>query len=282
MKRVLSLSGGGSSGYMTASYLNLIQKNTEIKWDLICGVSTGAIIGGAISIEKNIKDVKNFYIESSKAFKRPNLAKRLFRSMFYSVYDINVLNGLIDDLYESSTLADCKIPFMTHALSYTKPYVKPEFFKSWEAYSSHTESPTPLSSAVTRSSAAPIAFKPFENFYDGGLVLNNPCMAGYVEAKERWPDEEIRVLSIATDRNPGYEPNTFGFFKLYNKIPALCIDGGEEAQSHIAKKLLPKLNDTFLEIECNEYFELDSDDFRAMEAVVANNFPTYLSKLLKF
>jgi len=64
-----------------------------------------------------------------------------------------------------------------------------------------------LYEVVDASSAAPTFFPPVtikshdgtsHKYVDGGLFANDPSLCAYLDAKDRWPDADIRLLSVGT------------------------------------------------------------------------------------
>lgn len=69
--RILSLNGGGLRGIFQAVFLSKISQHLEKplwkNFDLICGTSTGAIVGAAVAMEVDIDRVVSLYKEKGGA-----------------------------------------------------------------------------------------------------------------------------------------------------------------------------------------------------------------------
>ena len=68
-RAILALDGGGVRGAITVAFLERIedvlgaQGRLSEKFQLVGGTSTGAIIAGAIALEKSAQDVRDFYLD---------------------------------------------------------------------------------------------------------------------------------------------------------------------------------------------------------------------------
>ena len=193
---VLSLCGGGTSGYMSSSFLTNIEENLNIslgtKFDLVVGVSTGSILGSLICNDIKCSEISNIYKESHK---NVFYKKYWFRVILKSLYKNEDLEKEIMSYFGNSTIDSLPTNFMTYALSLSNPKLKTVFFKSWK-------DKVKLKDAIISSCSAPIAFEPTcieDDFYiDGGLSLNDPTLCAYVEAKKLFPNDEYNQEVLIT------------------------------------------------------------------------------------
>lgn len=285
MKKVLSLSGGGTSGYMTAGFIDKIEEATGKKLceniDLIGGVSTGAIIGSFLNYGMTGKEIQYAYKSLYKTIsvEQPKLGM-FIKMLFGSVYDINDLKKQLEGVYGDMALSHCNIPFMCHALRISKPSLRPVFWKSWESNNSSFL----LKDVVAASSCAPLLFKPSrvagEYFYDGGLVINEPSVSTAVEAMDMFGDD-FKLLSIQTDFHKGFDKpqKQYGILRLGTNIMSLFTDGSERSHEYIAKKIL---KDRYKVLNPNIYFDIDDGNFEKMDTVIEKAWEEKGDEILKF
>ncbi len=269
MKNILSLNGGGTSGYMTCGFLHKIEEATGIRstshFDLIAGVSTGALIGGLLNIGCRPDEIQEIYKRMYKSFgDRPKGLKGWYKILFSSYYSNGLLRELIGHELGPMNIKDSTTKLMIHALKMDKPLLAPKFWKSWE----DTEN---LSDIITASCSAPIAFKPYtigsNTYYDGGLVLNDPALPAFAEAEILWPGEPKRILSMQTDRHTGFSKpkEKYGVVRAGKSIVSMAIDGNERACEYILEALL---GNSYMPVNPNMYSAIDSSDWYSMDKAV--------------
>jgi patatin-like phospholipase/acyl hydrolase len=263
MKKILSLCGGGTSGYLSACLLayveELIDGKIHEEFDMIVGVSTGSIIGSLLSTGHNSDEIKVIY----RAFYKKVFGekKAFWRTLFGPLYDNQMLKESMYELIGDARLDELPTKFMTYAVELNRPELKPQFWKSWK-------NDDYLSDVVSASSCAPILFKPIEiegkHYCEGGVILNDPSLFAYAEAKRLWGDEEIKILDIQTDHNLGFEnPSKLRSLYSYGKeILSISTDCGERSVSYTCKTLL---GSNYLNLLPHIYLDIDSDDWNAME-----------------
>lgn len=267
MNRVLSLCGGGTSGYMTASILSYLEKdsgrNCNDIFDMIVGVSTGSIIGGAIRCGVPAFDIKQLYKD---VYRDIFGNKKYLKVVFGSMYDNRVLGDSIEKYIGGIKLKNIKKDFMCYAVCLNSPLLETRFFKSWEP----KYGDIPLYKLLSASSSAPLMFDPTqindEYFYDGGLSMNNPALCSYSQAKRKYDTNNNVVLDIQTDKHGGYkEPETIkGLLKLGLEFPKLSIDSAEGTIQYICETLL---EDLYCAVSPQVYLALDSNDWSLMDEV---------------
>lgn len=281
---VLALNGGGSSGYMTASLIALIEKETGESIlnnvDFIAGVSTGSIIGSLLQAGYNGEEIKDIYKEFFDVVfgKKRHFLVALFKSFFKTK---NLRDSLKSKL-SVMRMEDCEVDFMVHALQLNKPELKPKFWKSWR----EDDKSTYLYDIACASSSALTAFPPYkigENFYqDGGIFMNDPSMAAYAECIRRGvPDEDIRVLDISCDFHRGFDDagEIEGMIKIVPKLAQLAIDGGENATRYMAKQIM---GSNFLAVVPQVYLALDNNDWKEMDLTVKKLWDNNRVEIINF
>ncbi len=209
--RALSLDGGGARGLFTSSLLSLIAENETIHnpkrpfyelFNLIVGVSIGAIIGAAIAcgiFEDEIKR-KNLIRDGKDIFGLQNDCAPFWRP----IYTGREKASLLKKNFGTLQLKDCKVHLM---IICTTINFYPYIIKSWlpeyrELY---------LADVLNATSAAPYFFPPaqIDNrlFWDGGLYSNMPTDIAVLWLKKLFnpdknPNFEFQVLSIGTTVPP--------------------------------------------------------------------------------
>jgi len=204
VKLVLCLDGGGVKGTMTISFLveleKMMGKPIAKIFDLIAGTSTGAIQAGLLA-------GMGFTAKKAQSFCTKRVFERIFPTIAFSKgggaigvrYDGEGKANLCKELYGDKKLGDVAVPILI-------PYY--DLNKSEALCINDIDHAGKLlREVVDASSAAPTFFPPVQitshdgkdTFcVDGGLFANDPSLCAYLDAKQRWPDHDIRLLSIGT------------------------------------------------------------------------------------
>lgn len=208
-KYVLSLDGGGVRGLSSATFLKKLEEELNAplskKFDLICGSSTGGILGISLSV---------LSLEGNKLvdlYSKENL-KKMFSSknsrIIAAKYNGNKKNKVLKDYFGSLLFSEAETP--TIVVSYDLQDRSTKLFKSYEDF--YVES----WKVAAATSAAPTYFPAIEInkrwFVDGSISTNNPVLIAYSEAKKLWPYENIKILSIGT----GYDSKSYEGKKVKN------------------------------------------------------------------
>lgn len=205
VKYVLSCDGGGVRGIAAIRFLCHLEKAIgplHEYFDMVAGTSVGGMIAAKISINhSSMKDLEKAYYNAvtSKMFDKSCLDNVVDTLQLEPKYDGKGKDKVICSYFENKKLGDSTIPLLIPCYDVIKR--KPKFFKSWR------DSHVMCCDVISATSAAPAYFPSYrigdQEYIDGGVIINNPSMSAYVEAKKMWPNEEIKVLAIGT----GY-PNT--------------------------------------------------------------------------
>lgn len=191
-------------------------------FDLICGVSTGAIIAmlvGALRI--SIDECETYYRHVSSYLFKTDLLRGTSRLLWtHAYYDTAMYEKILKEIYgESILMATRKDKDCPHMLAISAivnlPTLEPYLFRNYELHPSSK----PLShfdggsshriwEAVRASTAAPGYFEEFtlnkHVHQDGGILINNPTAVAIHEAKLLWPKEKLQcVISLGSGR---YQP----------------------------------------------------------------------------
>jgi len=279
MKNVLSLCGGGTSGYITSKIIEYIEEDFGINLidhiDLISGVSTGSIIGSLLNLGYCGKEISEIYKDNyDSVFGKVNYLKLLTGSL----YDNNKLKSNLYNKLGNVTFDKLKIPFTCHALCLSIPKLNTTIWKSWLDENKNKEIVDP----IVASCSSPFAFLPHKvgdkYYYDGGLVINDPSLLSYIEAKNMFNDD-IRVFNFKTDYHVGYKNplKIKGFIKLPMEFRKLVIDGGESATTQLAKGLI----ENYVDVNPKVYLSIDDDSWEKMEIVAKQTFKENREELIK-
>lgn len=216
IRKILSLDGGGIRGASTAVFLNKLEeasgKSLHRIFDLIAGTSTGGIIAAAIGILKmSGEDLANLYNhQNGKVIFPQSFWDRHLPVQNQPKYDGTGKRDILKKYFGKRLLKSSKIPLILTAYDVEKrlPVI----------LSSLDKDKTKALDAVDATSAAPTYFPTVQVnnqwLIDGSVIVNNPTITAYAEATKRWPDDEIRVLSVGTGKRtrsiPGEESAEFG------------------------------------------------------------------------
>ncbi|XP_052233051.1 85/88 kDa calcium-independent phospholipase A2-like [Dreissena polymorpha] len=177
--RILSLDGGGIRGLIMLEILDAIEKEAgkPIKdlFDWIGGTSTGGIVALGIATDKTLDTIKGIY---------NNMKGKVFKGK--TPYDSAQIKEQCKQNFGTSVMGDIKHPkiLVTGVLGDHSPW-KLHMFRSYtdgyepeaEGFWSTQPPKKQLIWEVARStSAAPIFFHPYRQYFDGGLLSNNPTL----------------------------------------------------------------------------------------------------------
>lgn len=205
--KILALSGGGAADYATAVFLHLLEQKLPIgkqlceEFDLICGVSTGAILTAGLCKGMPAADLVKIYKENL-----PMIFKKRRPWSGYlcgTKYDNTALMTLFNQYFPESwtDLEACR--GMVHA-TMVSPSVQPQHWKSWSKHLSASD--MPIRDVLAASTAAPGFFPPHsigQNVYvDGGLTANDPSVMAIAEANKLGYDPDQCVVLSVTPMSP--------------------------------------------------------------------------------
>lgn len=200
-KLVLSLDGGGIRGCLTIGFLCQLEKALKKPlpqvFDLIAGTSTGAIQAGLIA-GLGLSAAQANEKTTEENFKAIFPYSRIKVGLTMPKYNGDGKTKVMKKYFGDIRLKDTKVPILIPTYYLNNHEAK--IFNDLD----HPEEK--LASAIDCSSAAPTYFPAIEQdeqvdpgyYIDGGVSANDPSILAYIDAKQRWPDCEIRVLSIGT------------------------------------------------------------------------------------
>lgn len=284
--RILSLCGGGTSGYMTSRFLEKIELEIEQSifdsFDLIAGTSTGALIGGLISLNKTPYEIIELYKTLHKDIF--GNGRNFFMNLFNPKYDSKKFKTICEKVFGEVVLKDLKKHFMSVSLQLNEPVLKPKFWKSWNTEDENVR----LSDCVIASASAPGAFKPYKidknYYYDGGLIANDPTLCAVADAIDHFgiASKDIKVLTIQTDFHGGYKnPESFGgLMSIVSEIPSFCVDGSERMVQYITNRIFDNLSSVY--ISPKVYYQMDDSDWNRMDITVEKTWKIQRDEILDF
>ena len=259
MKYVLSIDGGGIRGIIPALVLAEIEEGTGKSvselFDLVAGTSTGGILAlgllkdnGSGKSEFSARDLVKIYQDCGKEIFSRSLWKGMSSAGGHAdeKYSEAGLESLLKKYFANAQLGEA----LTNVIitSYDIENREPLFFKSWK----EKHKPVEMRFVARATSAAPTYFEPAlvhigasdKALVDGGVFINNPSVSAYAEAQRKFPNEEIKLISLGTGELirpiPYEEAKNWG--KLDWMLPVLgCIfDGVSNAADYQMKQILGK------------------------------------------
>lgn len=221
--KILSIDGGGMRGIVILEVLKKLSSLTgqpvHKMFDLICGVSTGAILSMLLgALKKDLVTCEQLYRMVSKNLFVSDFWRGTSRLLLtHAYYDSSVWEKILKEVYteekaliETSQQSD--VPkVMAISASLTSPRIKPYVFRNFNLHplDSHGvyegSCKHKIWQSVRASTSAPGYFEDFvlENHVhsDGGILINNPTAIAIHEAQCIWPEERIQcVVSIGTGK----------------------------------------------------------------------------------
>jgi len=192
-------------------------------FDLICGVSTGAILSMLLGgMRKDVTTCEELYRRMSKNLFVSDFWRGTSRLLLtHAYYDSSVWEKILKEVFGEKTLIesayeeDCP-KVMAISASMSSPRIKPYVFRNFNlpvgegwgwTYGGQYEgsSKHKVWQAVRASTSAPGYFEDFilDNHVhsDGGILINNPSAIAIHEAQLLWPNERIQcVVSLGTGK----------------------------------------------------------------------------------
>lgn len=210
--RILSLSGGGIRGIFQATFLSKISKELPLplwsNFDLICGTSTGAIVGMAVAMGIDTDRIVDLYRDKGDKIFRKTLLGGMQKG---PLYDQNSLKVELVRVFGNKQLKDAKTKILISSVSINR-----YDHKVFANFPTLTKSDEGLSAVevVLASAAAPTYFLPVtptgqeRSYVDGGLWANTPSSLGILFANKYLgiPLNNIRLVSVGTGDFPTGAP----------------------------------------------------------------------------
>lgn len=278
---ILSIDGGGVRGLIPLRILESVAARMAHKghemvphqcFDLICGTSTGGLIAAGLAAPKpggardepaaTLSELRHFYEQEAREIFTYSPAHRIGRflsnpfGLFDETYDARPLEALLKARFGWTSMASA----LTHLVltAYDIERRKAVFMGNTRQHDGTRSDDYYFWQAVRATTAAPSFFEPalIENLttgdeqalVDGGVFMNDPALAAYLEARKMgWAAEDIVILSLGTGRAKEqpfpYKDakgwGALGWMRPANGVPILSIfsDGQAQTASYQAGRL---------------------------------------------
>jgi patatin-like phospholipase/acyl hydrolase len=255
---ILSLDGGGIRGAYQSYILDKLRAS-KIKFDLIVGVSAGAL-NGILYSQQKAKCLEVFSQENSEKICSKSLFDKVFNKVQpCPIYDIAGKKEVIVNYTTALKLGQLPTPMAVIAYDVNGRY--PRVFKSW------VDTDDSTIDVALATSAAPVYYPAHKYkgrwYVDGGIAMNNPSLLAYSLGKELYPGDELFLLSIGTGDCPDVDLGNKdlskwgsiqwiigGLFQLFVNSPSQYSD--EVCQTLIGEKYLRLEDDTIGELETDD------------------------------
>lgn len=218
---ILSIDGGGTKGIVVIEILRELERITGKQvyqlFDLICGVSTGAILVMLLgAFQTSIDKCSLIYKETSAQMFQRDLLRGTSRLLWtHAYYDTAAWEKILQTVYTDTLLIETaqnpEIPkIATISALINTPTIQPFVFRNYshsDKSLSYYEGSCKYRAwqAIRASAAAPGYFEEFllDSYVhqDGGILVNNPTPVAIHEAQLLWPNTPIQAcISIGSGR----------------------------------------------------------------------------------
>jgi patatin-like phospholipase/acyl hydrolase len=213
-------------------------------FDLIAGTSTGGIIALGIGTPCNFgkpytpDQLLNLYLQNGEAIFKKNWLT-FFRQLFFPKYSPAGLQATLTRFFQATEFCTALTPLLIS--SYNLQKQRPFFFKS-HLIAARPDYNWKVTDIARATSAAPTFFPPFHltrgaddyALVDGGVFVNNPSMAAYVEARLLYPAaSRVVVVSVGTGDRQDHitygQAKNWGLFGWAKQIIPVLMDSVSEA-----------------------------------------------------
>lgn len=253
---VLSIDGGGIRGIIPAMILDALLKRVGKKahevFDLIAGTSTGGIITVGIGTSCSggqpyaPQELVKLYVDNGAAIFKKRFLESL-EELALPKYSPDGLETVLEKYFGDTQFNTALTPLLVS--SYDLQSQLPFFFKSHRIAGDASWN-WPVRQIARATSAAPTYFPPFHlvrdnqdyALVDGGVFVNNPAMAAYVEARRLYPDAaNVVVVSVGTgdrqDKITYADAKNWGLLGWAKRIAPVLMDSVSEAVDYEMQSL---------------------------------------------
>lgn len=198
---ILSCDGGGTRGIIPLYILDKIQHdaNLRLTFDMYAGTSVGSMVAASVAMEKLEDLYENFFGYAKQIFV-PNWFSfgGIWRPTYASSGREKCIQQFVGTMFGRELGSDFIAPYYSALTRTTKVYTN---------YASNDD--LKLSDVLMMSSAAPTYFEPHSCYsehgthyvgLDGGIFSNHPGLIAYNEARRKYPDAHIIMLSLGTGK----------------------------------------------------------------------------------
>eukprot|EP00126_Sphaerothecum_destruens_P009158 Sdes_comp20443_c0_seq1m14622 len=255
-KYLLSIDGGGIRAILVESFLRKLEKELGIEvsaiFDAYAGTSCGSIsVASMVVLAKSPAEmIRNLYNYKDKIFNKTFLDSLLGNFQWKPKYSASGLAQAVQENFGARKMSDS--PKLLLISSYDITTRETVVFSS-----QHSQADELIADVIHASCSAPTYFPAFQMtkgakkshyFIDGGVCLNSPAMSLFCEARRKWPDDEIYLLSIGTgsfeEPIDGKSAQKWGFQWVFHGLIDIFRD-----QDHVCSQAKVILGDNFLRIQ---------------------------------
>jgi patatin-like phospholipase/acyl hydrolase len=229
--KVLAVDGGGIRGIIPAVILGELQKRLSRElwqtFDLIAGTSTGGIIALGLGTTCNNgkpyspDQLLNLYLQNGSVIFEKSWLTPL-RQLLFPKYSPDGLQATLTRFFQTTEFHTALTPLLISSYNLQKQL--PFFFKS-HLIAARPDYNWKVTDIARATSAAPTFFPPFHltrgmddyALVDGGVFVNNPSMAAYVEARRLYPDA-ARVVVVSVGTGDRQDAITYGQAKKWGLV----------------------------------------------------------------
>jgi patatin-like phospholipase/acyl hydrolase len=253
--KVLAVDGGGIRGIIPAILIDALQqricKEPSQTFDLIAGTSTGGIITVGIGTACNNgkpyspQQLIDLYVQNGAAIFQKNIFTPE-RELILPKYSPAGLEAVLQKFFGDTQFSSALTPLLVS--SYDLQSQLPFFFKS-HRIAANKNYDWWVRDVARATSAAPTFFPPFHlargtddyALVDGGVFVNNPSMAAYVEARMLYPGAKVVVVSVGTgdrqDQIKYAQAKDWGLVGWAKQIVPVLMDSVSEAVDYEMQNL---------------------------------------------
>lgn len=311
---ILAIDGGGLRGIVPIQFLKYIEKRTGKRchqlFNLISGTSTGGLIACAISVGNgnnplfDLPAIEKIYIDHGKDIfpSAKGIGKffRTIKSFIDPTYSAKGLSTVLKNKFGNTTMLDCMVPIMVpafdlknnNAIMFKYRHAKKNNLLNLALYD------------ICRATSAAPTYLPSHKFdyldensgnmlervcIDGGVYINNPGVASYVEYTKYFTDfyaktgetfdpKNLFLLSLGTGHYGKQidKSKTMGQLEWVSKISDVMMQAVNMITTYECNELLADSNFLRLQIEIEEEKYADmadsSDDTRNYMVALADKY----------
>lgn len=216
--KILSIDGGGIKGLYSSKILEHFEEEFQCNlveyFDMICGTSTGGVLGLALSLKIKATEISRIYEEKGALiFPSQSKLKGIYKKVFRGgKYDDEALKNALEATFGDYKIGDshCLLCVPSYSLTDARPFVFKYDHKegnlSRDNMARYVDVALATSAAPTYFPLAEIQNYDNKQFVDGGIYANNPSIVGFIEALTYFVGEdkeydEAQILSISSLTN---------------------------------------------------------------------------------
>ena len=251
--RILSIDGGGTRGvYAARILLRLLSEFPDLikNVDLLTGASIGGVLLLGVGFGTSVSDCEKLLVNNFPAIFADSWYDDMkdLGTLLGADYSTDNMKKVVQNHFGNTTLGQLKkkvlIPAVdldNEAADQTKRKWKPKFYNNFQ----QDDADQLVYEVALRATAAPTYFPTFQGFIDGGVVINNPSVAGLCQALDSSTGNQqlsdISLLSIGTGMNPAFVSGDnldWGLSNWAKLLVPMIIDNTVDISHYQCSKLL--------------------------------------------